>query len=97
MSAETNPRTKATTNVVVTLTGSTTFTERMSASSSDLAVGKCATAVGTASSTGAITANSISLSSPVSGSCSSGFGGFGRGGGGAGGPGGPPAGSAGGA
>ncbi len=95
--SETNPRTNASTSVVVTLTGSTTFTERMSASSTDLAVGKCATAVGTASSTGAITANSISLSSPVSGSCSSGFGGFGRGGGGAGGPGGPPAGSAGGA
>jgi hypothetical protein len=86
---EVNPSTKATSSVVITLTASTTYTERTSATSSDLAVGKCATAIGTADSTGAVTARSISISQPVSGSCTTGFGGFGRGGGGAPGQGGP--------
>ena len=81
--SETNPSTKATSSVVITLTASTTYTERTSATAADLAVGKCATAIGTADSTGAVTARSITLSHPVSGSCTTGFGGFGRGGGGA--------------
>jgi hypothetical protein len=49
-------------------------------------VGKCATAVGQADSTGAVTARSITLSTPGANGCTSGFGGF-RGAGGA--PGGP--------
>ena len=81
--SEVNPSTKATSSVVITLTASTTYSQRTSATAADLAVGKCATAIGTADSTGAVTARSISLSQPVSGSCTSGFGGFGRGGGGA--------------
>ena len=85
--SETNPSTKATSSVVVTLTGSTTYTTRTSATAGDLAVGKCATAIGTADSTGAVTARSISISQPVSGSCTTGFGGFGRAGGGGGAPG----------
>jgi Domain of unknown function (DUF5666) len=85
--SEVNPSTKATSSVVITLTASTTYTERTSATAADLAVGQCATAIGTADSTGAVTARSISLSQPVSGSCTSGFGGFGRFGGGGGAPG----------
>jgi hypothetical protein len=85
--SEVNPSTKATSSVVITLTASTTYSQRTSATAADLAVGKCATAIGTADSTGAVTARSISLSQPVSGSCTSGFGGFGRGGGGGGAPG----------
>ncbi len=45
-----------TSSVTVTTTASTTVTIEQSASSSDLAVGKCVRSVGTASSTGAITA-----------------------------------------
>jgi hypothetical protein len=51
-------------------------------------VGKCATAIGSASTTGAITARSISLSTPGATGCTTGFGGFRGGAGGAGGPGG---------
>jgi hypothetical protein len=87
--SETNPQTKATTSVVVTLTASTTFTQRETASSSDLAVGKCAQARGSASTTGAITATAITISTPTANGCSSGFGGF-RGGAGGAGAGAPP-------
>ena len=52
---ETNPQTSKATSVTVTLTSSTTYTENQSATSNDLAVGKCAQAVGSSSSTGAIT------------------------------------------
>ncbi len=74
--AETNPRTKASSSVVVTLSGSTTFTTTASASSSALAVGQCARAIGSANSTGAVTARSITLSAPTSSGCTGGFGGF---------------------
>ncbi len=101
--SETGPSTKKTTSVVVTLTSTTTFTERQPAAASDLAVGKCANAVGSADSTGAVTARSITISTPVANGCTAGFGRFGgfRGGAGAagsaGGAGGPTSGSAGGA
>ena len=72
--------------MVVTLTSTTTFTQRTTASSTDLAVGKCATAIGTADSTGAVTARSITISTPGASGCTAGFGGF-RGGAGGGAPG----------
>ncbi len=89
---ETNPTTKKSSSVVVTLTSSTAFTERQSASATNLAVGKCASSFGSADSTGAVTATSITLSTPGANGCSSGFGGFGgfRGGAGGGPPGGAP-------
>ena len=86
--SETNPQSKKTTAVVVTLTSSTTYTQRQSAAASDLAVGKCAQARGSSSTTGAITAQSITISTPGASGCSSGFGGFP--GGGAAGSGTPP-------
>jgi Domain of unknown function (DUF5666) len=73
---ETDPATKKTSSVTVTLTSSTTFTERTTASSSDLAVGKCANAIGSASSTGAVTARSIVISTPGANGCTAGFEGF---------------------
>jgi hypothetical protein len=45
--------------------------------------------VGTADSTGAVTANSLTISAPTNGTCTSGFGVRGGFGGGAGGPGAP--------
>jgi hypothetical protein len=80
---ETDPRTKKSSSVVVTLTGATTFTERQSATATDLAVGKCASSFGSADTTGAVTATSITISTPGANGCTSGFGGFGgfRGGG----------------
>jgi Domain of unknown function (DUF5666) len=86
---ETNPTTKKVSSVVVTLASSTAFTERQSAAATDLAVGKCANAVGTADTTGAVTARSITISTPGANGCTTGFGRFGggaRGPGGAGGP-----------
>jgi Domain of unknown function (DUF5666) len=74
--------------VTVTLNGSTTFTQTVSAAVSDLAVGKCVTANGTVDSVGTITANRVTISQPVNGACGGGFGGFGRLGGGGGGGGG---------
>src|SRR5664280_1384330 len=53
---ETNPTTKAASSVAVTLTSTTTFTTTGTASSTDLAVGKCARANGSADTTGAIAA-----------------------------------------
>lgn len=74
------------TPVAVTLTSSTTYSQTQSASASVLVVGQCARAFGTSSSTGAIAADSITVSSPGSNGCSSG-GGF------PGGPGGGPGGT----
>jgi hypothetical protein len=68
--------TKATSSVVVTLTGTTVFSTTGTASSTDLAVGKCARANGAAGTTGAITATSITISTPGANGCTSGFGGF---------------------
>ena len=81
---ETNPTTKAASSVAVTLTSTTTFTTTGTASSTDLAVGKCARANGSADTTGAITAQSITISTPGPNGCTSGFGGFRGGGGGTG-------------
>lgn len=67
------PALKATT-VKVALNGSTTYAERQSAAASNLAVGDCVAATGSASSTGAVTATSIQITSTGGQSCSTGFG-----------------------
>lgn len=81
--SETSRTTNQATSVAVTLTSSTTYTQRTAASASDLAVGKCAQAVGTADTTGAVTARSITVSTPGANGCSGRFGAgrFGGGGG----------------
>jgi Domain of unknown function (DUF5666) len=71
------------TSVAVTLASSTTYSQRTAASPSDLAVGKCAQAVGTADTTGAVTARSITVSTPGANGCTGRFGAGGFGGGGA--------------
>ncbi len=76
---EVNPRTKKSSSVVVTLTSTTSFSERESAAATDLAVGKCASSFGSADSTGAVTATSITISTPGANGCTTGFGGFGGG------------------
>lgn len=72
----------STSDATVTTSGSTTYTTTASATSAAIKTGECAIAMGTADSTGAVTANSVMLSKPVNGACTSGFGGgFGRNGG----------------
>jgi hypothetical protein len=63
----------------VTLSSATTYTKTESASSSDLKVGKCVTALGSTDSNGTLAATSIALRpADASGSCTAGmFGGFG--------------------
>jgi hypothetical protein len=70
----TNPTTSAVTSKTVDVSGSTTFTQTQAAAATDLAVGKCVQALGSADSTGAITATSISISTPGASGCTSGFG-----------------------
>jgi len=83
--AETNPQTKTPTSVTVTLTSTTTFTTTQTGTAAAIVVGQCARATGTADSTGAITAQDLTVSAPTNGSCTSGFGFRGGFGGGAGG------------
>jgi hypothetical protein len=74
-------------SVKVTLGSSATVTTTTSATSAQLATGICVTAIGPASTTGAVTATSVTISQPVNGACTAGFGGgggFGRFGGGGG-------------
>ena len=62
---ETNPRTKKTTSVVVTLSGEHHLHhDRVGVVVGALAVGQCARAIGSANTTGAITAQSITVSAP---------------------------------
>jgi hypothetical protein len=63
------------TDTTVTVTGSTTFTKTISATSSVLAVGDCIAAIGPTDDTGAVTATSISVSQPGPKGCALGFGG----------------------
>jgi hypothetical protein len=64
----------------VTFTSKTTFTQTVPATSTAVVVGQCATALGPASDTGAITASTISVRAPASSGCvTSSFGGFGGG------------------
>ena len=82
---ETNPQTQQTTSVTVTLTPTTTFTTTQTATAAAIVVGQCARATGTADSTGAVTAQSLTISAPTNGSCTTGFGFRGGAGGGFGG------------
>ncbi len=67
-------------NVTVGVNPSTAYSEMASTAASSLAVGDCVTAVGTADSTGAVTARTVRIASTGGQSCSTGFGGFGGGG-----------------
>jgi hypothetical protein len=69
--------------VTVTTNASTTYTAQKTGAASDVTVGECASALGKADDTGAVTATSISLRPATNGSCTTGFGGAGGGGGGA--------------
>ena len=63
-----------TTTTTVMTTGSTTYLSTASATSAAVKVGDCMQATGTADSTGAVTATRVSLTQPVNGACTSGFG-----------------------
>jgi len=67
-----------TTPVTVTTTAQTTVTTTREAAATDVKVGRCATAQGPTSETGAMTATSIVLRDAVQGACTTGQGGFGR-------------------
>lgn len=85
--SSTNPQTQAATETTVTVDGSTTYTKRTAATAAALVVGQCAVVQGSTDNKGAVTATSIAVSAPTSGStCTTGFGGGagGRGQGGAG-------------
>lgn len=69
----TDPRTQKSTSVAVTVTATTTYTATQAATAAALVVGQCARAVGPASSTGAVTAQSVTVSTPSASGCSSGF------------------------
>jgi hypothetical protein len=71
--------TTATVDGTVTVTSSTKYTTVAPATKAALKVGKCATAIGAADSTGAVKATRVAISTPSSTGCTSGFG-FGRGG-----------------
>lgn len=75
-----------TTPVSVTVSSTTTYTTTRTASAGALAVGRCVTAMGKSDDTGAVTAQTITVSDAVDGECSAGFAGF-AGFGGRGGPG----------
>ncbi len=64
--------------MTVSLTDSTSITQTVAASQSDLAVGACVNAAGNADSVGTVTATTVTISQPQNGSCSA-FGGFGGG------------------
>ena len=67
----------STTNKTVALAATTKITGEQTATASAVKVGRCATAVGSSDSSGAVTATTIRVTDPVNGSCTSGFGGFG--------------------
>jgi hypothetical protein len=71
---QTNPQTGATTDVQVTVAGSTTYTKAESASASALKTGDCVTANGQTDSTGAVTATTIAISQPGPNGCTVGGG-----------------------
>jgi hypothetical protein len=67
----------APTNKTVTVDSSTKITTMASTTASSLQVGRCASAQGTADSTGTVAATSVLITDPVNGQCTVGFGGFG--------------------
>jgi hypothetical protein len=70
-------QTQKTTSKKVTVDSATTFTEQQKAAASDLTTGECVVARGTADDSGTVTATAITVSDPVDGSCTTGFGGRG--------------------
>jgi len=70
----------ATTDVAVMVDAGTTYTTTKSVTAGALKVGRCATATGSTDDTGAVSAQRISLSQPVDGQCTGGFGGGSAGG-----------------
>jgi hypothetical protein len=85
----TTPKLK-TEKVKVTLSDSTKITQTVAGTVGDVAVGKCLTAIGSGDAT-AVTADRVTISDPVDGACTAGFGGGGFPGGGGGGTGAPQA------
>lgn len=67
------------TTLTVTTTSSTTYSQTQTTSASSLAVGDCVTAVGSVGSTGAVSADTVRISTSTSGSCTGSFGGAGGG------------------
>ena len=67
------------------MTPTTTYTTTQTGTAAAIVVGQCARATGTADSTGAIAAKSLTISAPTNGTCTSGFGFRGGAGGGFGG------------
>jgi uncharacterized protein DUF5666 len=65
-----------TTTVKIKLAASTTYTETQASAASTLAVGDCVTAFGSSSSTGAVTATTVRITSTGGQTCSPGFGRF---------------------
>lgn len=66
-------------SVEVTVSGVTTYSTTADATADAASVGRCATAVGDADDTGAVTATRVTLSDPVDGVCAVGLGGGVRG------------------
>jgi hypothetical protein len=74
--SSTKPAKATTQTVVVTVDANTAWTQTVSATQKDLAVGSCVTATGSVDSVGTVTAKEVTISQPENGSCT-GFGGFG--------------------
>ena len=62
-----------TTAVSVTTSSATTYTTTAKATAADVKVGRCLNARGKTDSTGAVTATTVALSTPVDGECGGGF------------------------
>jgi len=75
-------QTQKTSSKKVTVDGSTKYTETQTGAASDLVVGQCVTARGKADDSGTVAATALTVSAPVDGSCTTGFGGRGGFGGG---------------
>ncbi|MFJ9388051.1 hypothetical protein ACIRON_04485 [Nocardioides sp. NPDC101246] len=75
--AATSRDSEESTSVSVTVGSETTYTTTKTATKSVLVIGKCVSATGEADDTGAVTAVRISVSDPVDGECTTGFGGRG--------------------
>ena len=73
----TQPGSEDASDVSVTVGDDTTYTTQAKAQASAVAVGRCVTARGDSDDTGAVVATTISVSDPVDGQCTAGFGGGG--------------------
>ncbi len=67
-------QTQKTASKTVTVDSSTKYTEEQAATASAITVGECVTARGQADDTGTVAATALTVSDPVNGSCSTGFG-----------------------